>query len=67
MKRALLIQRVRTIAKSAGMTVELVRQGGKHEVWRVGSRQVSVPRHGDINERTARSILDDVTAATKDK
>jgi mRNA interferase HicA len=35
----------------------LLRQGGRHEVWSDGLRQVTVPRHREINENTARAIL----------
>jgi mRNA interferase HicA len=34
----------------------LDRQGGRHEVWTNGKMTEAVPRHRDIDERTARSI-----------
>jgi mRNA interferase HicA len=35
----------------------LDRQGGRHEVWTNGRLTEAVPRHREIDERTARSIL----------
>ncbi len=35
----------------------LVRHGGRHDVWAKGERELVVPRHGEINEFTAKAIL----------
>lgn len=35
----------------------LAREGKKHSVWSDGEDEVAVPRHTEINEHTARSIL----------
>jgi mRNA interferase HicA len=35
----------------------LERQGGRHEVWTNGDMTEAVPRHREIDERLARSIL----------
>ena len=35
----------------------LDRQGGRHEVWTNGKLTEAVPRHREIDEHTARSIL----------
>ena len=35
----------------------LVRHGGRHDVWAKGERELVVPRHVEINEYTARAIL----------
>ena len=35
----------------------LVRHGRKHDVWSDGERQEAVPRHVEINERLAATIL----------
>lgn len=40
----------------------LLRQGGSHEVWTNGTNTVSVPRHREVNELTARGILKDCAA-----
>lgn len=34
-----------------------VREGGEHTIYRVGDKQVSVPRHREINELTAKGII----------
>jgi mRNA interferase HicA len=36
---------------------QLVRHGGRHDVWARGEREIVVPRHAEINEYTARAIL----------
>jgi mRNA interferase HicA len=33
------------------------RHGSKHDVWTNGEYEIAVPRHGEINEYTARAIL----------
>lgn len=35
----------------------LLRHGRRHDIWTDGSRQEPIPRHNEINERLARSIL----------
>jgi mRNA interferase HicA len=35
----------------------LERQGGRHEVWTNGEATEAVPRHNEIDEHIARSIL----------
>jgi mRNA interferase HicA len=34
-----------------------LRHGGNHDIWTDGERQEPIPRHSDINEKLARSIL----------
>ncbi len=36
---------------------QLLRHGRRHDLWAKGEREVAVPRHSEINEHTARSIL----------
>ncbi|MBM4356302.1 MAG: addiction module toxin, HicA family, partial [Deltaproteobacteria bacterium] len=36
---------------------QLLRHGSRHDLWGKGEREVVVPRHSEINEHTARSIL----------
>ncbi|MCJ7680367.1 MAG: type II toxin-antitoxin system HicA family toxin [Candidatus Aminicenantes bacterium] len=38
---------------------KLLRHGGKHDVWGNGDREIVVPRHIEINEYTARAIIED--------
>jgi mRNA interferase HicA len=56
-KRADLIARISKAAAKAGITFTLVREGGNHSIYRYGSQNVVIPRHKEINEHTARSIL----------
>lgn len=35
-----------------------IREGGSHTVIRIGDRQSAVPRHREINELTARAIIE---------
>jgi mRNA interferase HicA len=35
----------------------LERHGGNHDIWTNGDRQEPIPRHNEINEKLARSIL----------
>lgn len=37
-----------------------VREGGKHTIFDVGGQLVSVPRHREINELTAKGIMRDL-------
>jgi mRNA interferase HicA len=59
-KRSELIRRIRTAAHAANVSWEFVRQGSAHEVWRLGRRQITVPRHREINEVTATAIMRDL-------
>lgn len=34
-----------------------LRGGGRHDVWTDGEREEAIPRHREINEQLARSIL----------
>jgi len=38
----------------------LKKQGKKHEIWTDGEFTIPVPRHREINENTAKSILNTV-------
>jgi mRNA interferase HicA len=56
-KRADLINKIGKAAAEAGVTFERIREGGSHTIYRYGSQNVVMPRHKEINELTARSIL----------
>jgi mRNA interferase HicA len=36
---------------------EFYRHGGNHDIWTNGSRQEPIPRHNEINEKLAQTIL----------
>jgi hypothetical protein len=57
MKRVDLIRRIGVAARDGGHTWTLVRQGSAHEVWALDGRQITIPRHREISEGTARSIV----------
>ena len=56
MKRKELIKLIDTMARERGLRAEW-RQGGRHSIVRLGEREAAVPRHREINNLTARSIL----------
>jgi mRNA interferase HicA len=56
-KRRDLLRRVAIAAMARGLAWELVRQGSEHEVWALNGRRITIPRHREINERTARDIM----------
>jgi mRNA interferase HicA len=60
MKQSELLRRIARAARSAGVSFSFVRHGGKHDVYSFGGQQVFIPRHADVNEMTARSILRDL-------
>lgn len=60
MKRRTLHAALSHVARSAGLSFQLVRHGEKHDVYVSGELSVVVPRHRDINERTAHGILAEV-------
>ena len=41
------------------MNWRLARHGGKHDVWIDGEREIAVPRHNEINEYTAKAIINE--------
>lgn len=56
MKRRDLLKRLQEIAKAEGRLLE-VAEGGRHTKVVIGSRASYIPRHGEVNEHTARAIL----------
>ena len=55
-KRADLLRAIRDAAEASGVTLEFVRHGSRHDIWRVGSTQFSMPRHREIGERLALAV-----------
>ena len=51
------MKRIRAIAKSGEADLVLVRQGRNHEIWNLGRGRLVIPRHREINERTAEGVL----------
>ncbi len=59
MKRRDLLRRISRAATAAGVDWSEVREGKEHTIFRIGTLQISVPRHREINELTAEGILKD--------
>jgi mRNA interferase HicA len=55
-KRIALVGKISKAAARQGRGWTLVRQGARHEVWTCGSTTITIPRHRDINEMTAKAI-----------
>ena len=56
MKRAELVRRIANRAQTVGVKWEFEAEGASHEKWRCGRVRVVIPRHREINERTAEGI-----------
>jgi len=56
-KKRELLRRLRAIATSADLVLDFVREGANHEIWRIGNARIVIPRHREVNERTADGIL----------
>jgi mRNA interferase HicA len=56
MKRVALIGKIGKASSHQGKDWTLSRQGARHEVWVCGATTVTIPRHRDINEMTAKAI-----------
>ncbi len=65
MKRRLLLKEMAVIASDAGFELQLLRDRGGHSIYVVNSRRIPVPRHREVNERTAKAILNDVRQAVR--
>ncbi|WP_329501458.1 hypothetical protein OG267_40675 (plasmid) [Kitasatospora herbaricolor] len=63
MKNGLLLKKLRAIAKKKGATLDLVRHGANHDLYEIGGVQLVVPRHADVNEITANSIIKEAEQA----
>lgn len=45
------------IAEDKGAKLEFVRHGGGHDVYRILDQMLILPRHREVKEGTARSII----------
>ena len=57
MRRTELLKKLLVVAQSNGLALELVREGGNHTVYRVGTYQFTVGRHREITENLAKATL----------
>jgi hypothetical protein len=56
-KRRDLVRMIADAARARAVSWEFVREGAEHEIWAIGSRAFSIPRHRELREQTARAIL----------
>ena len=66
-KRRILLKSLARIAKDSGVVFQLERSTGPHDVYRWGDYVIAIPRHREINERLARSILHDVQKRVEER
>ena len=62
MKRRDLLRQLAKAAQAQQVSFAFVREGANHTVYRFGGRNVIIPRHSEIVERTAQAILKEVGA-----
>ena len=67
MKYTDLIRKIRRAAAAAGITFEMIRQKGSHQIWKCGSTSVTIPKHSEVNEITAESICKTLEAELGEK
>lgn len=61
MKKSELIRKIRRAAKKVDKSWgEQLPPGAKHEVWICGKTPVTIPRHRELNEYTAKGIMKDL-------
>ena len=58
--RRILLRSLARLAKDSSVAFRLERSTGPHDVYRWGDHMISIPRHREVNERLARSILREV-------
>lgn len=58
---------MKAIAEANSLTLDFVREGANHTIYRIGDRQIPVGRHTEIPENTARKMLKQARAATREE
>ncbi|MDR1430605.1 MAG: hypothetical protein LBI99_00605 [Propionibacteriaceae bacterium] len=67
MKKRDLVKRIADSARDRDVEWELVRRGANHDVYRLGGSIIPVPRHNEIQERTAEGILKECQSVLGEK
>lgn len=57
MNRAALIAKISREAKRQGVSFRSAAEGGRHELFMLGSTKIPIPRHTEISHRTTEDIL----------
>jgi hypothetical protein len=52
-KPADLLRAIGEAAFASGRRLVFVRHGARHDIWRVGAAQFSIPRHREVGEKLA--------------
>jgi len=65
MKKRDLLNKITEIAKRNQVTLEFL-GGTKHDKFRINGAMILVPRHSEVNEHVARTILKQCEAAVAD-
>jgi hypothetical protein len=61
-KRSDLLRKIAEVAAAKGLTLTLVRHGANHDLYQVGGLRVTIARHSEITEQTARATIRAVEA-----
>lgn len=64
MKREALLKQLRQIAKANGVPMEFG-EGGKHGFALINGQRITIPRHSEIAEGTAKAIIKQATEAVQ--
>ena len=65
-KRSELLRQLTVLARDEGRTLDFIREGSRHTLFSIGRARVVVPRHREVNERTAQAILRKVRKELRD-
>lgn len=57
------MQELRKIARAKGLELDLARNGANHDLYDLGGIRLTVPRHSEINEFTAKAIIREANKA----
>jgi mRNA interferase HicA len=58
-KKKDLMRHLNGLSKTNGVPFEMLRQGANHELWVFNGHRLTIPRHTEINELTAKGIIGD--------
>ncbi len=57
MKKKDLLKHLNGLSKTHDVAFEMLRQGANHELWIFNDQRLTIPRHNEINEITAKGII----------
>lgn len=59
MKKKELVKHLNGLSKRNGVPFQMLRQGANHELWIFNGQRLTIPRHTEINQLTAKGIISD--------